>query len=123
MISKDMRTALSRADDSVFLAAVGSRTMDVAKDFVSQYTKKSNQQPVAFGSYKEAIEYAGAKAVYIGLVRDGQIIRFVFCFVLFFFLNSLFFQAHFDERGDCDAVHCRRKARAGRQAVFECRVR
>ena len=31
MISKDMRTALMRADDTVYLAAVGSRALDSAK--------------------------------------------------------------------------------------------
>ena len=67
LISKDMRTALAQADDTVHLAAVGSRSLDVAKEFVSHYHKRQASPPGAFGSYKEAIESPEVHAVYVGL--------------------------------------------------------
>ncbi len=67
MISKDMRTALMRADNTVTLAAVGSRALDTAKEFAKLYHKAGFDKPQAFGSYKEAIECPAAKAVYVAV--------------------------------------------------------
>jgi predicted dehydrogenase len=67
MISKDMRTALMRADNTVTLAAVGSRSLETAKEFAAHFKKDGFDKPQAFGSYKEAIECAATKAVYVAV--------------------------------------------------------
>ncbi len=67
MISKDMRTALMRADATVHLAAVGSRSLATAQQFAAEYVKAGSPAPLAFGSYREAIECPAVHAVYVAL--------------------------------------------------------
>ena len=69
MIAQSMRTALERANSSVFLAAVGSRTLGKAQAFAKQYCDDSAAfpSPSAFGSYEEAVASNLVRGVYVGL--------------------------------------------------------